>query len=118
MQCVTKVHLATRVYTVLLWWREVAAERTDQTNSLRWPSTDAVVAWRNLLGLPYWSMEDYNMFQLWGGPATTSPDLGLDIEPTMSIRRTCRRHDWSGCRGGMKNSVLGIDEYPQLCCRL
>jgi hypothetical protein len=73
------------------------------------------IAAMDILGFLNQAKENYSMFQLWGGPATTWTGAGLDMTPITS-RRTTRR-DTSGCRGGMKNSVLGIDDYPYPCYR-
>jgi hypothetical protein len=73
------------------------------------------IAALGILGYLGQAKENYSMFQLWGGPATTSTVSGLENAPTTTLRTT--RLDWSGCRGGMKNAVLGIDDYPQPCYR-
>jgi hypothetical protein len=76
---------------------------------------DAVVAWRNVLGILRSSERKLQYVSIVGRSRNDVTVSGLENAPTTTLRTT--RLDWSGCRGGMKNAVLGIDDYPQPCYR-
>jgi hypothetical protein len=75
------------------------------------------IAAMDILGFSRQAKENYSMFQLWGGPVTTLAVAGLDVVAATTSRRPTRQDSSSDCQGGMKNSVIGIDNYPHPCYR-